>query len=98
MLNAGEDDQQVVEAEVVRRDDKQDLALLRAVEKHDFAHLTFGDDTKLVETQQLIAFGYPFGTALKVKEKEYPSISVNVGRITALRRSHGKLERIQTAR
>ncbi len=58
-------------------------------------HLEFGNVDDLVETQQLIAFGYPFGTALKVKEKEYPSISVNVGRITALRRAKGKLERIQ---
>ena len=96
VLAAGEDDQQVVEAEVVRRDKEKDLALLKANGKRNYTPLELGLDTELVETQTLIAFGYPFGTALKVKEKEYPSISVNVGRITALRRNKGKLEQIQT--
>ena len=96
VLSAGEDVQQVVQAEVVRRDKEADLALLKAKGERKYTPLVLGLDTELVETQTLIAFGYPFGTALKVKEKQYPSISVNVGRITALRRNKGQLEQIQT--
>lgn len=97
VLNAAGPDEKTVEAEVVRADETADLALLRVHEgeKHELTALKVGGVDALIETQQLVAFGYPFGTALAVKEKEYPSISVNVGRVTALRRAQGKLERIQ---
>jgi hypothetical protein len=43
---------------------------------------------------ELVAFGYPFGKAL-AKGEDYPSISVNTGRITSLRMPGGKLTSIQ---
>ena len=97
VINPAEADERKFEAAVVRFDKTSDLALLRGEGdgKHAFTPLEFGTSDELIETQQLIAFGYPFGTALAVKEKEYPSISVNVGRITALRKVKGELERIQ---
>lgn len=96
VLNAGDDDQKILEAVVVRTDgEKHDLALLRVKTEKPLTHLEFGKVDDLVETQQVIALGYPFGTALKVKEKDYPNISINVGRITALRRGKEQLERIQ---
>jgi len=42
-----------------------------------------------------MAFGYPFGTALALREKEYPSVTVLVGRITAGRKKKGQAEAIQ---
>ena len=97
VLNTAEADEKTFEAEVVRSDKTADLALLRIkdAEKHQFTALEIGGVDELIETQQLVAFGYPFGTALAVKEKKYPSISVNVGRVTALRKTKGKLQRIQ---
>jgi len=53
------------------------------------------EDHQLVETQAVIAFGFPFGKRLAVKDKKHPGVSVNVGRISSLRRKKGKLERIQ---
>ncbi|MCH8923525.1 MAG: trypsin-like peptidase domain-containing protein [Planctomycetes bacterium] len=97
VLNTAEANEKTFEAEVVRSDKTADLALLRIKdgEKHKFTALVIGGVDELIETQQLVAFGYPFGTALAVKEKKYPSISVNVGRITALRKTKGKLQQIQ---
>ena len=97
VLNSAEADEKKFEAEVVRLDKDSDLALLRVKgnETHKFIALEIGEVDGLIETQQLVAFGYPFGTALAVAEKKYPSISVNVGRITALRKAKGKLQRIQ---
>ena len=43
---------------------------------------------------QLAAFGYPFGRMLAA-DKGYPTVSVNTGTITALRRKGGKLSTIQ---
>jgi hypothetical protein len=40
-------------------------------------------------------FGYPLGTYLASKEGKYPNISVNVGRITALRKTKKHLDEIQ---
>src|SRR5262249_46356889 len=40
------------------------------------------------------AFGYPFGRML-ASDNRYPSVSVNTGAITALRRKAGKLSAIQ---
>ena len=42
-----------------------------------------------------MAFGYPFGTALATNKKERPAISVNLGRVTSLRKKDGELHRIQ---
>ncbi|MEX2215860.1 MAG: serine protease, partial [Phycisphaeraceae bacterium] len=96
VLNPAETDQKVMEAHVARVDRDLDLALLKVDGIKDLPTLELGDTKNLIETAEIVAFGYPFGTALAVKRREYPSISVNVGRITALRKSEGRLETIQT--
>ena len=53
-----------------------------------------GTDDELVETMPLAAFGYPFGRMLAA-DNRYPTVSVNTGTITALRRKGGKLSAIQ---
>ena len=73
------------------------LALLRVkLNPKGLTPLELGTTTGLkVETQAITAFGYPFGDRLAVQDGKYPSVSVNVGRITALRKSKMELEAIQ---
>jgi Trypsin-like peptidase domain len=44
---------------------------------------------------EVIAFGFPFGTALAPDRKGYPAVSVNAGSVTSLRQVEGRLHRIQ---
>lgn len=82
-------------ASVLRVDDKADLAVLRAEGAGECEFLPLGEDAELFETMSVTAFGFPFGKALAVGEGSYPDISVNVGRITSLRKTDGKLQQIQ---
>jgi hypothetical protein len=96
VLNAGEDNERTLDAKLLRKDDALDLALLQVADNEKLPALPLAEKGELLETQPIIVFGYPFGTALNVKEQEYPNVSVNVGRITSLRKSSGRLEMIQT--
>ncbi len=96
VLDPAEKQQRVLEARVVRADREMDLALLHVRDVKNLVTLKLGDTKDLVETAELVTFGYPYGTALAARKKEYPSISVNVGRVTALRKNEGVLEAIQT--
>ena len=95
VLDAGVKTQKVFKAKVLRVDRDLDLALLQAEGADKLPALALGKDDKLEELAEVIAFGFPFGTAL-AKEGTYPSISVNVGSVTSLRRDKaGDLHRIQ---
>ncbi|MDX9982296.1 MAG: serine protease, partial [Lentisphaeria bacterium] len=86
-LHPGEPNQQTFRAEVLRQDKDLDLALLRlVVVKEPLTFLELGETAKLFETTQLTAFGYPFGKSLAVSKDAYPGVSVNVGKVTSLRR------------
>ncbi|MDH3584109.1 MAG: trypsin-like peptidase domain-containing protein, partial [Phycisphaerae bacterium] len=100
VMNSGSDGQTVLEARVIKMDHERDLALLQVLDLPALDRLrvsipTMGDERKLVETTSLTVFGYPFGKMLASKGKEYPSISVNTGRVSSLRRKDGKLDFIQ---
>jgi Trypsin-like peptidase domain len=107
ILNPGQVSQKACAARVLRADKELDLALLRVEGLDKFPALYLGDDEKLEELMDVIAFGFPFGTGLArpgvafpgqpqtSARREYPSVSVNAGSITALRRKDGKLDRIQ---
>jgi hypothetical protein len=96
VLRPGETDQQEVKAQVLRVSDDLDLALLRVEgAERTFSPLALGTVDGLVETAEVMAFGFPFGKALAVDRGSYPSISVNSGRITSLRRKDGALNQIQ---
>lgn len=95
VLNPGEKDQKTLQAKVVRHDKDLDLALLRVEGAKDLPALPLGKDSGLSELMEVVAFGYPFGTALAPDKKDYPAISINVGSITSLRRKDGELHRIQ---
>jgi hypothetical protein len=101
VLNPGEKTEKSYAARVVRTDKDLDLALLRIDGTHDLAALNLGDDADLEELMEVVAFGFPFGTGIggappaAAKRREYPSVSVNAGSITALRLKGGELDRIQ---
>ncbi len=82
-------------AKIVRRLKDADIAVLKVNLDRKVPALKLGDVTGLFETEQLYAFGYPFGKALAVDEKSYPAISVNFGRITSLRMKNDVLDVIQ---
>lgn len=95
VIRAGETDQKVVEAEVLREDESMDLAILKIKESASVQPLDFGDDSALAETMEVTAFGYPFGKNLAETEDSYPTVSVNIGRITSIRKKKTELSRIQ---
>jgi hypothetical protein len=92
-------------ARVVRADKQLDLALLRIEGAKNLAALGLGSDDNLEELTEVVAFGFPFGTDLApgalapgrpaAPGRDYPSVSVNAGNITARRLKDGALNRIQ---
>ncbi len=94
VVSPGQKAQRVLEARVVKLDEEDDLALLKADAVPDLVALPLGTDDQLVETMPITAFGYPFGRLL-ASDEGYPAVSVNTGAITALRKKGGELSRIQ---
>lgn len=96
IINPGTKNEKKLLSEIVRKDEKRDLALLRLITPPaDLKTLGLGNDSGLFETQQISVFGYPFGTSLALRNKKYPNVSINVGRITSLRKSGSTLKMIQ---
>ena len=95
ILNPGLKTEKSYPARVVRTDKELDLALLRVESTNDFPALSLGSDAELEEQVEVMAFGFPFGTALAPGRREYPSVSVNAGSITSLRHKDGRLHEIQ---
>ena len=95
VLNSGQPEQKTVQARVAVVSQDEDLALLKTDEEIKAQPLPLTDSSDLVELNRAVVFGYPFGKSLASKSDTYPAISVNVGRISSLRREGGKLERIQ---
>ncbi|HZT40642.1 MAG TPA: trypsin-like peptidase domain-containing protein [Chthonomonadaceae bacterium] len=94
VLRPGEKNQKVVAARVLRKDKDMDLALLVA-DAASVRPLELDDSDQLVETLPVMAFGYPFGRELALGDNEYPSVTVSMGHVTALRKHEGELEEIQ---
>ena len=96
VLNPAEEGERTLKARVVSisAGEFDDLALLWAEGEKDLTELELGDSDALFETAQVTALGYPFGRLLAQGEG-YPSVSVNLGRVSALRRSAGKLAAVQ---
>jgi hypothetical protein len=107
VLNPGEKTQKPYAARVIRTDKQLDLALLRVDGANEIPALNLGDDDQLEELMEVVAFGFPFGAGIGGadapgidqpavgQQRDYPSVSVNAGSITALRRKGGDLDRIQ---
>jgi hypothetical protein len=95
VLNSGEKDQRVLKAVVVRSSKEPDLALLRVDGAEHLPALALGTVDELAELTEVVAFGFPFGSALAFNKGEYPAVSVNSGSITSLRKRGGELQLIQ---
>ncbi len=95
VLNPTSENERVLNARVVSIGRELDLALLKVQGVKDLPALALGNDSGLVETSEVTSFGYPFGRSLATQTERYPSISVNLGRVSALRRENGKLSVIQ---
>jgi len=96
VLNSSEPNESTAEATVLRVDRQLDLAILQIKSNQkSLTALTLGSAGDLIDTMPVVAFGFPFGSALALDKGDYPSVSVNVGRITSLRKKKGALELIQ---
>jgi hypothetical protein len=95
VLDSGLKTARVVSARVLRTDRGLDLALLKVEGVKGLPALPLALDNNVVETDELIAFGFPFGHRLSASKKGFPAISVNVGKVTSLRETDGELNRIQ---
>lgn len=96
IMNPATDDEYELKAKIVDIDRENDLALLKAdMGEHKPGVLAIGGDQPPIETSQLIAFGFPFGELLAFNGN-YPAVSVNLGRVTSLRKRDGELRAIQT--
>jgi hypothetical protein len=94
-LNGGTKNVKILSAKVLRTDKDLDLALLQAEGQKDLPALALATGNNLSETDELIAFGFPFGELLSAEQKQAPPISVNVGKVTSLHEKNGELHRIQ---
>jgi S1-C subfamily serine protease len=101
VINSGKADERVVEASIVTRDSDDDLALLKARHKPD-AWIDWTRCTTPKITDEIWVVGYPLGGMLgafdeRTSTLKRPTVSVNSGRITALRNdAEGNLKVIQT--
>jgi len=95
VIRPGETDQRVVNAHVLGIDYEADLAVLQADKPVEAPKLEFGDSDSVAATQEITAFGYPFGNMLAMDKDSYPSVTVNSGKVTALRKEKGELALIQ---
>lgn len=94
ILDPGLKTERHLDAKVVKLGDDVDLALLKVDAPPKLVALAVGGEDDLVETMPVTAFGYPFGQMLATGNKA-PAVSINQGKIAALRRKDGDLEMIQ---
>ncbi|MFO0887678.1 MAG: serine protease [Isosphaeraceae bacterium] len=95
VVNAGTLEQKVYGARIVRRDKAADLALLAADQAENLPALPLGSAATLAELMEVVVLGFPFGRGGAPGPDQYPSISINRGSISSLRRKDGQVERIQ---
>ena len=95
VLEIGTPAQRSVEAKVLRHDDRLDLALLKVDGESGLVPLDLGQDSDLKELARVVTFGYPFGRATAVGRAQYPDATVLPSRLTALRKTNGRLVTIQ---
>jgi S1-C subfamily serine protease len=91
VVAGGEPGERTLSAAVYGVDVEGDLALLKVEGEGLPAPLAFGKAEGLVETQEVVVYGYPFGELLG------KNISVNRSSVSSLRRENGKLRVVQLA-
>jgi len=99
ILEIGAPTQRVVAAQVLRRDDVVDLALLKGDARSGLEPLELARDADVYPTMRLVTFGFPFGALLALENGDsgtFPEVTIGVSRATSLRTgSSGRLETVQ---
>ena len=95
VLNPAQKTERKLKAKLLRLDKPHDLAILRVEGESKLPALALGSTEDLTETNEIIAFGFPFGTLLSENEIDPPAVSVNVGNVTSLMRRRNVIQRIQ---
>lgn len=76
-------------------DSENDLALLKSLKPLNHTPVELGDIASVFETMSVTGIGYPFGRSLSVEGQEIPDVSLNVVRISAMRKSGGVTQLLQ---
>jgi S1-C subfamily serine protease len=88
VMDIGLPAQRTKRAEIVRIDNKVDLALIKTEADPQLEPLDLGTDGDLSPTMQVTTFGFPFGKLLAAatdsSKNSYPEVAVNPSRVTAL--------------
>ncbi len=93
VIHSGTEKTQQLACTVAMHSEEDDLAVLKVQGGTAPAVLALGDSEKLVETQGLWVFGFPFGEMLAIG-KRGPAISVNKANVTSLRRDDDSILQI----
>jgi hypothetical protein len=96
VLNSGEAGQKVVSAKILWSDPSWDLALLRAEGVVGFPALEVAGAEELKELDEVVAFGFPLGTALAGRGDQYPAPNVTKGRVRSIPTEAGDPVRIES--
>ena len=91
VIDSGGDSERTFPAKVFGVDALHDLAVLRVEAPSLPVPLAFGKSEELIETQEVTAFGYPFGEQLG------KNVSINPTRVSSLRRANGTVDVVQLA-
>lgn len=89
VIESGEPGSRTLIARFTGGDIDADLAVLRVIGENLPEPLTIGSTTDLVETQEVLIFGFPFGKQLG------KAITVGKSSVTSLRKAGGELNEIQ---
>jgi LSD1 subclass zinc finger protein len=89
VVDSGELGERTIAAKLYGVDVEADLALLQLEEKSLPPPLPFGKADALVETQEVVAFGFPFGEMLG------KNVSINRTTVSSLRKINGTVELVQ---
>lgn len=95
IANSGQPNQETLEAKLLRIDEKNDLAILKISKVGIYKAIEIANAPELYETLGVTAFGFPFGKSLSLEEDAFPTISVNSGKITAIRKDKNEAQLLQ---
>ncbi len=95
VFRSGTGKEESCKAEIVADDKEADLAVLKVSGVQDPPKpLNCDRGPKLVETMPVLAFGFPFGSALDPKHKN-PAITITKGAVSSLRLDRDELAEVQ---
>ena len=95
VLNSGREGQRVVPAKVLWSDPAWDLALLQAEGVAGLPSVQIATAADLAGLREVVALGFPLGSALAAKGEDYPTVNVNKGKVRAVKGADGQPSEIE---